>query len=96
MKIIPAVKRVVSDRISYIILRGCWCHITVLNVHTPTKDKIDDVKARFYAELECVFDKYHMKILLVNFYARVGREDIFQLTTGNECTKLGMIIQLEY
>jgi hypothetical protein len=28
-KIISAVKRVefVSDRMSYIILRGCWCHI---------------------------------------------------------------------
>jgi hypothetical protein len=22
----------VSDRMSYIILRGCWCHIIVLNV----------------------------------------------------------------
>jgi hypothetical protein len=23
----------VSDRMSYIILRGRWCHVTVLNVH---------------------------------------------------------------
>jgi hypothetical protein len=30
---------VVSDRMSYIILRGCWCDITVLNVHVPTEDK---------------------------------------------------------
>jgi hypothetical protein len=32
---ILAVKRVefVSDRMSYIILRGRWCHIIVLNVH---------------------------------------------------------------
>jgi hypothetical protein len=39
--IISAVKRVefVSDRMSYIMLRGRWCHIIVLNVHAPTEDK---------------------------------------------------------
>jgi hypothetical protein len=49
-RIISAVKRVecVSDRMSYIILRGRWCHIIVLNVHAPTEDKADDVKDSFY------------------------------------------------
>jgi hypothetical protein len=28
----------------YIILRGRWLHIIVLNVHAPTEDKTDDVK----------------------------------------------------
>jgi hypothetical protein len=43
-RIISAVKRVefVSDRMSYIILRGHWCHIFVLNVHARTEDKTDD------------------------------------------------------
>jgi hypothetical protein len=38
-RIISAVKRVefVSDRMSYIILRGRWCHIIVLNVHAQTE-----------------------------------------------------------
>jgi hypothetical protein len=68
-RIISAVKRVefVNDRMSYIILRGCWFHIIVLNVHVPTGDKTDDVKDGFYEEFECIFDKfpkYHMKILL--------------------------------
>jgi hypothetical protein len=65
---------------SYIILRGRWIHIIVLNVHDPTDDKTDDVKDRFYEELECIFDKfpkYHMKILLGDLNAKVGREDIF-------------------
>jgi hypothetical protein len=59
-RIISAVKRVesVSDRISYIILRGRWCDIIVLNVHATTEDKIDDIKDRFYDELEQVFDKF--------------------------------------
>jgi endonuclease/exonuclease/phosphatase family metal-dependent hydrolase len=39
------------------------------------------VKDSFYNELERVFDKfpkYHMKILLGDFNAKVGREDIFK------------------
>jgi hypothetical protein len=57
-----------------------------LNVHAPTEGKTDDVKDGFYEELERVFDKfpkYHMKIILGNFNAKVGREDIFKLTIGN-------------
>jgi endonuclease/exonuclease/phosphatase family metal-dependent hydrolase len=45
------------------------------------------VKESFYEELEHVFDKltkYHMKILLVDFNAKIGREDIFKPTIGNE------------
>jgi hypothetical protein len=72
---------------SYIILRGCWFDIIVLNVHVPTEDKSDDVRDKLYKELEQVFNKlpqYHMKILLGDFNANVRRVDIFKLTTGNE------------
>jgi exonuclease III len=88
-RIISAVTRVefVSDRMSYIILRGRWCHITVLNVHVPTEDKTNDVKDSFCEELEHVFEQFpkcHMKILLGDFNAKVGREDIFKPTIRNE------------
>jgi exonuclease III len=83
---------------SYIILRGRWCQVIVLNVHAPTDDKTDDVKDSFYEELECVFDKltkYHMKILLGDFNAKVGREDIFNRQLGMKVyTKLVMIMKL--
>jgi hypothetical protein len=72
---------------SYIILRGRWCHIVVLNIHAPTEDKTDDVKDSFCEELEREFHKfpkYHMKILLGDFNAKVGREDIFKPTIRNE------------
>jgi hypothetical protein len=42
----------VSDRMSYIILRGCWCEIIILNVHAPAEDKIDDMKISFSEELQ--------------------------------------------
>ncbi len=44
-------------------------------------------KSFFYEELEQVFDhfpKYDMKILLGDFNAKVGRENIFKPTIGNE------------
>jgi hypothetical protein len=72
---------------SYIVLRGRWCNIIVLNAHALTEDKNDDSKDSFYEELEQVFDhfpKYHMKILLGDFNAKLWREDIFKPTIGNE------------
>jgi hypothetical protein len=92
-RIISAVKRVEfdSDRMSYIIQRGRWCHIIVLNVHVPAEDKTDDVKDSFYGELECVFykfPKYHTKIPLGDFNAKVGRGDFFKLTIGLSQIKL--------
>jgi hypothetical protein len=52
-RIVSAVKRVeiVSDRVSYIIPRGRWCNIIVLNIHAPIEDKSDDSKDDFYEEL---------------------------------------------
>ena len=72
---------------SNIILRSRWCNIIVLNVHAPSEEKSDEAKDSFYEELEQVFDhfpKYHMKILLGDFNAKVGRENILKLTIGNE------------
>jgi hypothetical protein len=100
MRIISAVKRVefVIDRLSYIVLRDRWFHIIVLNVHAPTEDKIDDVKDSFYEDLERIFDKfpkYHMKILLGDFNAKVGRT-FLNLQLGMKVyTKLVMIMELE-
>jgi hypothetical protein len=47
----------VSDRISYIVLRGCWCNVIVLNACAPNEEKSDDSKDSFHVELEQVF--YH-------------------------------------
>jgi hypothetical protein len=56
-------------------------------MHAPSEDKDDDIKDSFYEELEQVFDqfpRYHMKILVGDFIANVGREDIFKQIIGNE------------
>jgi hypothetical protein len=56
-------------------------------VHTPTEDKIDDTKDKFKEELEFLLGqlpKYHMKILLQDSNAKVGRKYIFKSTIGND------------
>jgi hypothetical protein len=57
---VKAIKRVefVSDRMSYIVLRGCWVNIIVLNVHAPSEEKSDDTKDSFYEQLEQVFSRF--------------------------------------
>jgi hypothetical protein len=56
--IISAVKRVefISDRMSYITLKGRWCHIILMNIHAPTENKDYVIKGSFYEELVQVFD----------------------------------------
>ena len=76
-RLVSAVKRIefVSDRLSYIVLKGRWLHIIVVNVHAPSEEKSEEVKDSFYEELEEVFDqfpKYYMKILLGDFNAKLG------------------------
>jgi hypothetical protein len=49
-------------------------------VHAPSEEKSDDSKDIFYEELDQVFHnfhKYYMNILLEDFNAKVGRENIF-------------------
>jgi exonuclease III len=51
-RIVSAIKRAefVNDRMSYIMLRGRWCDIIVLNAHAPTEEKGDVSKDSFYEE----------------------------------------------
>ena len=58
-----------------------------MNEHAPSEEKSDDSKDTFYEELEQVFHhipKYHTKILLGDFNAKEGRENISKPTNGNE------------
>jgi len=53
-RLVSAVKRIefVSDRLSYILLRGRWLHIILVNVHAPSEEKSKGMKDSFYEELE--------------------------------------------
>jgi exonuclease III len=85
---------------SYIVLRGRWGNIIVLNVHAPSEEKSDESKDCFYEELQQVFyhfPKYHMKILLGDFNAKVERENILNPKLGMRIyNRIVMIMVLEY
>jgi hypothetical protein len=65
----------------------------------PTEDKSDDVKDSFCEELGRVFDKfpkYHMKIRLGDFSAKVGREHFLNRQLGMKTyIKLVMTMELD-
>ena len=72
---------------TYIVLGGRWHNTIVVNVHAPSEEKSDTSKDSFYVELEQVFDhfpKCHMKMLLGDFNAKVGGENILKPTIGQE------------
>ncbi|PSN46866.1 hypothetical protein C0J52_13676 [Blattella germanica] len=67
----------VSDRI-YIILKSKRHDFIIVNVYGPIEASDDTIKDEFYEELS----RCHMKIVLGDFNAKVGREDIFRPTIG--------------
>ena len=82
----------VSSTMLCIVLRVRWCNIIVLNVRATSEEESDNSKDSFCEELEQVcdhFPKYHMKNLLGDFNAKVGRENSFKPTIGNESLHQG-------
>jgi hypothetical protein len=80
-RIVSAVKTAdfVSDRMSYIVLRGPLCNIIVLNAHAPGDEKSDISKDSFKRNCSSFcyhFPKYNTKTLIGDFIAKVG-ERIF-------------------
>jgi hypothetical protein len=56
-------------------------------MHTPSVEECNDSKDSLYGELKQVvgqFPKYHTKITLGYFNAKVGRESNFKPAIGNE------------
>lgn len=52
-------------------------------VHAPTEDKTKDERDIFYENIEDVMEpKYIVKIVLSDFMAKVGREQIHKEVTG--------------
>jgi endonuclease/exonuclease/phosphatase family metal-dependent hydrolase len=71
----------VNERICKLRIRGRFYNTTLITVHAPTEEKDDAVKEKFYDDLENVVEKCQandMKIILGDFNAQVGKENIYR------------------
>ena len=75
------------ERICYLQLKAKWFSCTLINVHAPTNEKTDEIKEVFYNLLDQNMNQIansDIKIILGDFNAKVGKENIYKPTTGNE------------
>lgn len=59
----------------------------LVNCYAPTEDKSDDIKNKFYKNLDLMCDTLPVdrpKIILGDFNAMIGKENICKLTIGSE------------
>jgi hypothetical protein len=72
---VATVKRVefVSDRVSYIVLRGHWCIIIVLNLHAPIEEKSDDSKVIWECLLSFGAESFVFQIGIQKFKDKIHR-----------------------
>jgi len=64
----------------FITISGRWSDI-VLNLHTPTEDKSDNTKDRFYKELERIlyqFLKYHMRKFVRRLQCKYSERNFYE------------------
>ncbi|XP_043065425.1 uncharacterized protein LOC122320881 [Drosophila ficusphila] len=75
----------INERLATIRITAKFFNISLICAHAPTEEKDDITKDTFYAELDRAYGRcpsHDIKILLGDFNAKVGREDIFGATVG--------------
>ncbi|VVC27358.1 Endonuclease/exonuclease/phosphatase, partial [Cinara cedri] len=62
-------------------------NLILINGYAPTEDKQQDEKEAFYEDLNTIFEsiaKSQLKIILGDFNAKIGKEEMYRPTIGKE------------
>ena len=76
-----------NERICMLRMKTKFYNVTLISAHAPTEEKSEEVKEIFYNQLENIFDsipRHDMKIVLGDFNAKVGKEDLLAPTCGKQ------------
>ena len=97
-----AVQRVecVRGRVLYVVLKGVWCSIIILNFQAPIEDKSFNSTNSSCNELQQIFDyipENCVKICFSDFDDNLDREDFSNryLRGMKMCMKVAVIMMLE-
>jgi hypothetical protein len=68
----------VNNRLCWIRVHGKYRNYSIINAHTPTEEKDDEEKGKFYLELETVHKqppRHDIKMVHGDLNAKVGKEE---------------------
>ena len=73
--------------ICYLRLKTKWFSCTLINIRAPTNERMDEIKEDIYNLLQQSINQItdlDIKIILGDFSAKVGKENIYKSTIDNE------------
>jgi hypothetical protein len=73
----------INERICTFRLKGKFHNLTLINVHAPTEEKIDEIDT-FYDDLQRTYDKapkHDIVLILGDLNAKIGKEKAYESVT---------------
>lgn len=88
-QVLQNVKRfeAINDRICYLEIQCRWFKIILITCYGPTEDKDEDKKSEFNEDIKRMYSTLpnnHIKIMLGDFNAKIGKEPTLKRTIGKE------------
>ena len=75
----------INEKICTIRLKGKFNNITLINVHAPTEEKMEEEKDKFYDDLQRTFErvpKHDVVLILGDLNAKIDKEKAYENVTG--------------